>query len=263
MLRINSAAISHVGKVRDKNEDNYCFFCLPARIVKDNGRLLNKKRSLKKMAVLGVFDGMGGISAGEKASAIATETTCGILRNSNSSLDDMLKVCSEANRKICNEMINQQKRMGSTASMLCIKENRYYLCNLGDSPVYMLRGNTLSLISHKHTEASDCRKKREKKGVSTKSRLTQYLGIFPEEAELAPYYTEGKCREGDKFLLCSDGLTDVVSLKAIREILRRPVSIRENTSELLRLALDNDSRDNITVICAEIIKSPLISRIFG
>lgn len=262
MIGIKAAAVSYIGNVRENNEDNYCFFKYVYNDTKDNKKIRSRNQTLKKAAVLGVFDGMGGISAGEKASAIAAETACSILNVSGSQPEDMIKVCHEANNTICNEMLKVRKRMGTTASMLFFKNDRYYLCNLGDSPVFRLRGNTLSRISFSHTENSDKKHKSGKKSRNPKGRLTQYLGIFPDEAGLVPFLAEGKCRVGDKFLLCSDGLSDVITPAMIRRILNGRLSVRKKAQELLDMALNNGGTDNITVICAEIVKPSIVSRIF-
>ncbi len=259
MFRVNAAVVSHAGRVRDNNEDNYCFFRSVFNNVKDNSKIKHHKQNMKRIGCVGIFDGMGGFSLGDAASSIAVEAMSEVLNSDGEMLQNLKHFCDVANNRICSEMLKLKKRMGSTASILCLKNDRYYLCNLGDSPVFRLRGNTLEQISLAHIEKIDVHKKTEKK----KPRLTQYLGIFPDETELKPYITTGRCKIGDKFLLCSDGLTDMVPLKDIRKILGSSMPVRRITQELLEKALENGGIDNITIICAEIIKSSVIDRIFG
>lgn len=253
---LRASAVSHVGNVREHNEDNYCFL---KRInnLNENGKVYQISRSIFNTCFMGVFDGMGGISAGEKASFIAANTARDMMPIKNMSPDEaMIKVCDTANSAICREMQSTKKRMGTTAAMLCFDKYNFYVCNIGDSPVFILRKNKLKKISTEHTEKSEYESKTGQKAPKGKKfKLTQYLGIFSHECCIAPYTYSGKLSVGDKFLICSDGLTDVVTKKQIKEIMNKDCSIKEIAEQLLNMALDNGSQDNITVICAELKKS--------
>lgn len=259
MVCVSAVAVSHVGRVRGNNEDNYCLFRYMFKSTKDNAIIKHRKKSMKNPAFLGVFDGMGGISSGEIASSIAVNTMTDVLYSDGELKENLKRFCTVANDRVCDEMLKLKKRMGSTASILCFKNESYYLCNLGDSPIFRLRKKTLKQLSYSHTEKIDEIKKNERK----KPRLTQYLGIFPSETELMPYTTSGRCKVGDKFLLCSDGLTDMVPLKEIREILSSGISVRKIVQELLDKALEYGGIDNVTIICAEVIKPSIIDRLSG
>ncbi len=255
MLQINAAAVTHPGNFREKNEDNFCFFRTVIRKPTDHKQFFCRRQSLRDLAVLGVFDGMGGIESGENASLLAAETAASRLKHSVHPSKDMQEACRIANEKICAEMLHCQKRMGSTASMLCVKEQRYDVCNLGDSPVFHLHHNQLTCISKAQIEQPESSKKHGE--TPRKGRLLQYLGIFPQETALQPYIASGRCSVGDRFLLCSDGLSDVVPPAVIRKELCKSLPMREIAQNLLELAMKNGSMDNITVICAEIVDTKL------
>lgn len=248
-MYLYAAAVSHTGTVREKNEDSFCVCGRVFDAARDNGRRFSLKRKLSDTVFLGLFDGMGGMSAGDKASqlaAYAAKEAC--LRSELSPIELMQKVCNTANSRICAEMIKQQKRIGSTAAMLAFKEDKFTLCNIGDSPIMLFRNNTLSSISVEHTEKTEGHGGSEKK----KPRLTQYLGIFPQESIIAPYLSEGRIYSGDRFLICSDGLSDAVSGEDIAQIMSRDIPIKKLASQLLDKAIENKSSDNITIIAVHI-----------
>ena len=106
---LRASAVSHVGNVREHNEDNYCFL---KRInnLNENGKVYQISRPIFNTCFMGVFDGMGGISAGEKASFIAANTARDMMPIKNMSPDEaMLKVCDTANSAICREMQSTEK----------------------------------------------------------------------------------------------------------------------------------------------------------
>lgn len=257
-MKIRASAISHVGKVRQKNEDNFFF----NEFLRDEEILLkpyNFKSKTDIPVFMGVFDGMGGITAGDKASFIAAKCTQDItytLYDPDEIENTMLEICKQANEKTCDMMLTSIKgRMGTTASMLCFFEDRYHLCNIGDSPIFHFSDNKLSEISTAHTEKENYIRLYGADSIpkNKKFRLTQHIGIFPDELQIEPYITNGVIRSGDRFIICSDGLTDMVSEEQIASILMMRYSNSKTIQVLLDYALKNGGRDNITIICADII----------
>ena len=250
-MYISASAVSHTGP-RDNNEDNYCFFRQVADADRDSGKVLRRCQTLSQTAFMGVFDGMGGISAGEEASLIAASAASDLMKNCAKPKDTLLQVCETANDQICERMAETRKRMGCTASMLCFRNGRFYLCNLGDSPVFLLRGDRLIRISQEHSERAAFEAEHGKSDPNRKFRLTQYLGIFAQEAELSPYIKSGSYMEGDRFLICSDGLSDVLKRNQIKRILEQDKTMDLIAEQLINQALNKGTKDNVTVICAEI-----------
>ena len=256
-MRISASVVSHPGNCREKNEDNFCF----------NGKTLKTNatswpmsfRGLSGKPVLfGIFDGMGGIKAGEKASSIAAETARLAIKNIGPDIDYtdcLMDICKQANALACSEMINTIKqRIGTTASMLLFAEDRYFLCNIGDSPIYLFREGKLLPIFYEHTEKQNYLRLHGVNAILPKKKfkLTQNIGIFPEEMEIEPYVTSGTINSSDRFLITSDGLTDMVPEEAIVALLSRRMSPTKTVKSLLQQALDNGGKDNTTIICIDI-----------
>lgn len=256
-MKISASVISHPGNCREKNEDNFCF----------NGKTLSgssMKRPIKyrgktsTTALMGIFDGMGGIKAGERASYIVSETACTAFSNIEDITDlasFMVDICKRANKLTCEEMLNVIKqRIGSTASMLCFRDFKYFLCNIGDSPVFIYREDELIPIFHEHTEKENYLKIHGVNAVLPKKKfkLTQNIGIFPEEMEIEPYSFSDEIKSKDRFLITSDGLTDMVDESDIKNVLSQRMSPAKTVKKLLKKALDNGGKDNTTIICIDI-----------
>ena len=256
MMRLNVHAVSHVGKVREKNEDNLFFNSRLLKKANKHFHLGKTKIKINKPIYLGVFDGMGGMSNGEKASYIAAKTTKQILKHNNkTTIETLEEICVKANDFICQEMKNNNKsKMGATLSMLCFEEDKYYLCNVGDSPILLLRNGEISEISHEHTEKENLALFDNKSIEKKKYKLTQHLGIFSEEMEIEPYFSKDCLLLNDKFIICSDGLTDMVDYDDIKSCLQSKRSIKKSVKKLLKKALDNGGKDNITIIGIDVKK---------
>lgn len=256
-VRLKAAAICDCGRVRQKNEDNLFFngLLLPENHKKSFFR--KKAYSGSKCSVFGVFDGMGGFHAGEKASYAAAETAWELRRKNRTTTDPLqllLDICNQANQAVCDLMQrNNNERMGTTAVMLTFANGRYYLCNVGDSPAFLLRRGELRQLSVEHTERTVFeRVTGTKSDPKRKFRLTQHLGVFPDELKLEPYYDSGWISPGDTFLLCSDGLTDMLETAAIRRILQGSGTAGEAARQLLSEALSAGGKDNITAIVIKV-----------
>lgn len=251
-MRLKVSAICDRGKLRPVNEDNLFIngFFLPE--LHEETYSTTKRFSTLTKPLFAVFDGMGGYDAGEKASFLAAETT-GKLSHSHPSLLRskrlLSEICAESNRAICEEMAkNRNGRMGSTASILLFSGKRYFLCNIGDSPIFLMQNGHLQIISAEHTERALYESVTGKKtDPRQKFRLTQNIGIFPDEMILEPYYSEGDLHIGDTFLICSDGITDMLDTTQIKRILQHE-DVSVIAQELLSCALDSGGKDNITAI---------------
>ena len=132
--------------------------------------------------------------------------------------------------------------MGTTAAMLLCEDGELTLCNVGDSKVFRFSGDDMRQISKDHVSASP---------FGTKPPLSQNLGIPPDVLLIDPYLSHGRCKDGDRYLLCSDGLTDMLTSDEIAVIVRdNPIG--EAATMLVEQALEHGGKDNITVILLEI-----------
>lgn len=250
------SAKSHPGKIRKKNEDNLYVF----------GEIMEEKKhgffssdiesGTEKGILFGVFDGMGGLHCGEFASYLTAKTAQAEAKTGVETQETvgafLVRICEKSNALLCREMqVNVKKRMGSTLSILYLLQNQVFLCDIGDSPIFRFRNGQLLKISKEHTERELYEKLNAEK-PNRKYHLTQNIGIFPEEMELEPYIAKGEMHAGDQYLLCTDGLTDMVSEEKISEILCMPERADRKTKLLMRCALENGGNDNITIILIQL-----------
>lgn len=256
-MKIQASVISHPGSCRRENEDNFCF---NGKMLKGNTtrRPIGFKTKRNVPVLMGVFDGMGGLKAGERASFLAAQTACVALKKIKEAEEFdkwQIDICKKANKLVCSEMREIYKqRIGTTASMLCFNDGQYYLCNIGDSPILLFREGKLQTIFQEHTErANQVLVRGTEAGIFQKKyKLTQHIGIFEEEMEIEPFVCFGKLCDGDRFLIASDGLTDMVEEERIRTVLEEKKSSEKTVERLLDDALANGGRDNITIICIDI-----------
>lgn len=234
--RLAAAGRTHVGHVRSGNED--------AHLVRPDAGLLV------------VADGMGGHAAGEVASALAVEAIGERLGEGRwSGLGEARQAVDEAieaaNRSIHEDARDNPSRrgMGTTATVLLFAGARRWVAGqVGDSRAYLLRDGELSRLTTDHTVTP---------GSST---LTRALGTH-ESLEVD--VLDGEARAGDVFLLCSDGLTDMLAHDDVRETLAGALggtgpagggdlreAVGDAASALVEAALERGGRDNVTVVVA-------------
>lgn len=272
IYKISSSVCEDKGKVRNNNEDN--FYLNGVHLNRENREYSNTFSDIAKnnINVYAVFDGMGGEELGEEASLIAAEVTKKIHYkiNQNTSLDvneEIISSITEANTLICNKIReNGKKRIGVTYASLVLKEDSAQIYNVGDSRVYLFRNNQLHRISIDDTAVQRLINigmitEEKAKTHPDRHRLTQHLGIFNHEMIIEPHIS--KCievLEGDKFLLCSDGLTDMVDDSDIEQMLNRSNNSKDISQALVSKALENGGKDNVTamVVCIERENKPMI-----
>lgn len=254
-VKIESACVIHIGKVREKNEDNYYFSYqfLPLEH-NEEMEVVNWEFKTSKPQIFGVFDGMGGECAGELASFTAVSKLHELYPEMLEVIDAPIQEkLAELLGQISNDvydvaMENHYRLIGSTATMLFMEGNKGYVVNLGDSPLYRLRSGKLEMMSHPHTDE----KLLKDQGIQRKPALTQFLGINTREFLIEPFIREVELKKRDQYLLCSDGLTDMVAEETIEEILQKKVTVDVKCEMLLDEALTSGGRDNITIILCEV-----------
>lgn len=262
---ISAYAASNVGKRRQNNEDNYY---LDGNYVNSVNDIFAKSINSTEL-IVSVCDGMGGEEAGEVASQIAVESLnkCyKYLLDNNLSDSAIEKYVNYSNDLICGEIKKCKKRMGTTYTLLGIKDGVVTASNIGDSRIYKYSNGVLEQISHDHTEAQSMVdagvvSAEESMKIPEKHRLTQHLGIFPYEMIIEPYTVRFPVSAGDRYLLCSDGLTDMLTNSEISAILSKKQSLKTIADELISSALNKGGRDNVTIILCEIISEKNDSQI--
>lgn len=248
-IRIEAACACKTGLVRSSNEDNF-YFAGHILDRKNNGLEETLRWSGSPGAVFAVFDGMGGEASGETAAYLAAAALRdAMVRRATENF--LTQVCLQANRDICAyARRNRSPLMGSTAVMLAMDGDSAEVVNLGDSRTFLLRAGRLEQISTDHTDAAML----ERFGTKgRKPRLTQHLGIPPEEMVIEPARWRGSIYPDDMFLLCSDGLTDMVPIEEITRLSSTSVDAAACANALVATALAGGGRDNVTVIVCRVV----------
>lgn len=248
---VQAACGCHTGKIRKNNEDNFYFG--GKYLEKENDGLTHPMCTENRLwagFIVSVFDGMGGESFGEYASYAAARQ----MQQSDRKLSDffiptqtyllnLVNQLNDAVLKVQQEMCTE--RMGSTMVSFYFTGKYVYSCNLGDSRSFRLRGNELSQLSVDHVVKYPGRERK-------KAPLTQYLGINTEDLQIEPHIVKGELQKGDVYLLCSDGLTDMLSNAEICDIILKNHDAKDCVQALIQAALDHGGRDNITVVICRI-----------
>ena len=253
--RVYYSCISHIGKLRSINQDN--LFCDGKYFRPDDAASivpLSGSLPCSQPFLIGVFDGMGGEERGELASWIAAKCAAETAV-STQPLDDLKQYCKIANAQICDYAAeNGISAMGTTAAILAFTGKEITLCNIGDTKIFRFASQKLEQISVDHYAFA---------AHGRKPPLSQNLGIPASELVIDPYFAKGPCHNGDVYLICSDGLTDMVSEEAIAQLLCE-TAFDAAAEKLLATALQNGGKDNVTVILCRIVKEKpgLFSRLF-
>ena len=230
---------SHIGNIRSSNQDN--FFCVGEYmdcINKGTDNIISGTISPSSKPLFAVFDGMGGEEQGEMAAYIAAEQMSKF-KCQKDLHKSLLDYCMVANSEICNfAQGNNIHSMGTTAAMLLFDKKKVYMCNIGDSKAFVLSERSLKQISMDHVSVSV---------FGRKPPLSQNLGIPESELIISPYVNTMKCHADDIFLICSDGLTDMVSISEIESILLN-TDKKCTAEQLLQTALKNGGKDNVTLV---------------
>jgi PPM family protein phosphatase len=228
---VEHAGKSDVGRQRSANEDN--FVLAPP--------------------FFAVADGMGGARAGEVASSMATDTFKGEGADSGEPAEAQLaRILREANRRIYELASSDESRrgMGTTLTAAKVTGDEVSLGHVGDSRAYRMREGELEQITKDHSLVAEL----ERSGQITpeaaehhpqRSIITRALGPEPD-VEVDTYTV--KVQDGDRFLICSDGLTGMISDDDVSSILKQADSLEEAAEALVSAANQSGGRDNITVV---------------
>jgi len=224
----------------------------------------------KEIGLAVLADGMGGYNAGEVASGIAVAMICSEVKKAlaknktevlnGSAVEKLIAEQSVRANEAIYEAAQSQPRysgMGTTLVVAFWHDNQVTVGHIGDSRLYRLRGETLDLLTRDHSLLqeqidSGMITKEQARYSQNKNLVTRAVGIDPEvEAEVHTYPVQ----TGDLYLLCSDGLNDMLPDEDIQLTLS---SLQSNlplaAEQLVQQANDNGGRDNISVILVRVDK---------
>ena len=212
-----------------------------------------------------VADGVGGHKAGELASRMAVEYIEAFARKNpiravkdEKTLMAYFASCLEGvNQVILRQAAGDGRNSGmaTTVVLVHLKGESAYVVNVGDSRAYLLREENLMQITEDHTYVNELLKKgsitkAEAMNHPERNMITRALG---SEEKLMPDYYSFPVYAGDRILLCSDGLYNEVEDDEIRDLSDKTGTVEEFVHELVRRANQHGGRDNISVVCVEII----------
>lgn len=269
-MKIKLTAGTNVGCVRTNNEDNFIINADLSRpdwlLPKDTSDAITLR---DEGCVLVVADGMGGLNAGEVASAIAVEQVKQEFLNAN--LKKILKT-EKSISKFMSDIVEkadaaiktrveedpETKGMGTTLIFVWVVDNKAYLSWCGDSRGYIFNPDSgLRRISKDHSyvqELVDAGKLDEDLAFDhpNSNIITRCLGDFKDKAK--PDFAIITLKKGDRILLCSDGLCGICRDEEINAVmLAHNESIEECKAELINAALNSGGYDNVTVALMEIV----------
>jgi protein phosphatase len=240
--QVRVGAKTDLGRVRENNEDKFEYY-LP----QDKSLL-----AARGMAFL-VCDGMGGHAAGQIASELAAKTFIDVYfsHTSDNPAEAIVSAIRAANRYILDVGRASQNRrgMGTTLSALILLQDRIWIGQVGDSRVYRLRGSELTQLTHDHTFVDESVRlgtmtREEAENHPHRNVLTRAVGA---EELLVPEVESFDLAEGDRFMLCSDGLTNHVPDASILDGMQR-LGPSELAWYLVGLALQDGGSDNTTCL---------------
>jgi len=257
-----------VGRVREHNEDAFNVVELDERRSWVPGALPGSVEVGQGRVLLAVSDGMGGEQAGEVASALTVAFLEAELRDEqrSSAATSLVTCVQRANRAVW-EASQQRGRegMGATLTAMLIHGHCAYIAEIGDSRAYLLRGQTILQIT---------------RDQSLVQQLVDAGTLTAEEAETSPYrnlilQAVGKSpevnvalgrltlRRGDRFLLCSDGLSGKVRADEMLSIVNAATDFAAACAQMVTRANERGGEDNITVVVAEVTGHELPERVEG
>jgi len=248
--RVKFVARSEIGHARENNEDKFDFY------EPDEEPLLAARGS-----VYLVCDGMGGHNAGQIASELAAKQFLHAYYHLGGAAQEAARHAILQAHHYIAEMaskIPSRYGMGTTLTALILKQDEGILTHVGDSRCYRLREGVLEQLSRDHTLVA----RLVEQGILTPEQakyhpqrnvIRQAVGVADPSEPLEPDIETFPLQEGDLYLLCSDGLTDLVDDAEIEAILRDEPPTRA-AWRLVDRALANGGRDNITVVLVQILQ---------
>lgn len=244
---------SHKGNMRGNNEDNLfaAGITLPPEFC---DRPFSIDASVTAPVILAVCDGIGGEELGELASRIAVIKLSELQRTIGYASPKEINGAVQAYIEAANyEISSYGVRSGTTIALAAVTEKGVHCFNVGDSRIYCLQSGMFTQVTNDHTQGAEIARSgiismEQARQSKSGNKLTRCIG-FGNCFNMDSYPAiKGKCR----LLLCSDGLTDMVSDLEIKNILVAAEKPSDAAEQLLELALSHGGKDNVTIITVDI-----------
>lgn len=244
-----SAARSALGLIREGNEDS----------------------ALTDAHIIAVADGMGGHVGGEIASSVAIKKLASLSHLFQSpdidrdSVEDLLLNSVHSIDEEIAEYVEERPElqgMGTTLTSLVIVGDRIALLHVGDSRAYRVRENNIEQLSLDHTVIQELLSQGTitPSDVPTHPQRSMLTQVLMGEGIANPALMEYEIKSGDRFILCSDGLTNVLTDKEIKSLLHKDREV--SVEKLIQATYTNGAPDNVTVVVADIADTSTNSQAF-
>ncbi len=275
-VQVDFGAVSDKGKVRPNNEDAF--------LILRTGRYMQKvqtnidadlipERNEECAYAMAVADGMGGLAAGEVASSMAISTVVNLMLSSvkwalkldnpefrkeeiQQAIERAVDYLNKADFAVARKAAEDQRyeRMGTTLTVSYSFGDDLFIFHVGDSRAYLFHNGRLDRLTHDHTLAQALADKGDiSQETADKHKfrhlLTRAVGHHGGKLDVEIHHL--KLSDYDQLLICSDGLTDLVSDQQISEMLNGSGSSQQKCESLVNLALQKGGKDNITVVLAD------------
>jgi serine/threonine protein phosphatase PrpC len=265
-LKLKVGVVSVRGNYREHNEDNYY---VPGRRpgLLSEGSGVTDVMTLEPSNLFIVADGMGGQQAGEHASLMAVDLIPKAIarrltpeeKESRQIQESIREAVAEVNQEILGSSgaFTEFSNMGTTVVLAQFRNDRVYVAGIGDSRAYRLRDGHLEQLTKDHSLADallDAGTITREELPTHKFKNVLYLYLGSKDARGGPEdFRILDVRPGDRFLLASDGLTGVVPDSSLAKVLGSVDDPQEAAIILKDMALDNDSKDNVTCLIVHVV----------
>ncbi len=260
-LLVRAAAESRTGYARGNNEDNVYFngdFITP-RTIRDDFAI--KTGEYSDINVFAVLDGMGRNNTGSYASLLAAtrldDVVDRITFDTQKTPDEVVLEYIQQTNVAIREQVHDTGgvRTASTLALLIIENGTARVYNAGDSRVYLFRDKQLIKLTRDHVSVKGQRTVALTEEGVRNGGLTKYLGMSEKDGDLEPYRAKPfKIKKGDKFIVCSDGISDYVDEEDMAACMLRRRDPFGHTNELMALALREECADNLSAIVVEVVE---------
>ena len=239
--KIEIAGFSIKGPNRQKNEDNMLWgdqFLGASHGDETISAVLSSENS----PWVAAFDGIGGEVKGEVASFIAASA----LSEQDNSPNDIQRVVDKMNDDVCRASSDSKAYgMGTTAVAFNFSDDKICGFNVGDSRCYRMSSGMLERLSQDHVKHV---------GYPQRRLLTQYIGVDRSDFIVTPHQFRCPCRDDDIFMLCTDGITDVIIDRNIKNILRGDASLPGKLDAFRERLESRGVPDNATLVLAKVCR---------
>ncbi|PAW67541.1 MAG: protein phosphatase [Opitutia bacterium Tous-C1TDCM] len=270
---VHWSGLTHVGRVRQNNEDAFLALAVDGREVRYLGKTGHASLGESDF-VFAVSDGMGGAKSGEFASRITVDritrlfprafrmAASGLGAGFNDVLAELVTAIHQDLLKL-GYSYEECAGMGATLSLCWVRPDWVYFAHLGDTRIYYLPlGGDLTQVTHDHSHVGWLRRakqinEREARTHPRRNSLNQALGAGHQFIE--PHIGAVAHRPGDRFVIGSDGLIDGLWDRQIEEQLRVPEPRPDGVSPahaLVHQAVENSGRDNVTALVFDLVAGP-------